>query len=88
MCSLCSDAVFCQGWVVFVLLCVCLCLGGFLIRLGTDHQERSGVCAHIPLVGAWNFNPKAVGHTYGHLERELTTLFPECLVYVLLLGQE
>lgn len=42
-------------------------------------RENSGVCAHIPLVGVWELNHKAVGHTFSHLEQELTTLFPECL---------
>lgn len=65
------------GWSLFCSVSVSQFLNPAWSR--EDHRENSGVCAHIPLMGVWELNHKAVGHTDSHLEQELTTHFPECL---------
>lgn len=52
------------GWCLFWCVCVCVCRFLNPAWYREDHGEHSGVCAHIPLVGVWVLNHKAMGYTY------------------------
>lgn len=67
---------------LFVLFWVCVLV--FLIQPGTDKTIGNTLVSvpTIPFVGVWELDHKAVGHTYGHLEQELTTLFSGMLVNI------